>query len=147
VDKLSYKVNVFFHRFLLAQLHLDSLQGKSSPKAIRIALKQLASGTDAYHLAYHDAMLRIESQIEDRVELAKRVLAWITCAMRPLSTLELQHDLAVEESEHHLDEGNLSEIQDMVSACGGLPTVDEENAVIRLVHYTAQDYFRRTQNH
>src|SRR4051812_2859517 len=32
----------------------------------------------------------------------------------------------------------------MVSVCAGLVTVDEESKIIRLVHYTTQEYFERT---
>jgi hypothetical protein len=35
-------------RFLLAQLHLDSLIGKRSPKAIKAALGKLPKGLEAY---------------------------------------------------------------------------------------------------
>ena len=35
----------------------------------------------------------------------------------------------------------------MVSVCAGLVTVDEESGIIRLVHYTTQEYFERTQKH
>ena len=44
-----------------------------------------------------------------------------------------------------LDEENLPEIEDMVSVCAGLVTIDEESNIIRLVHYTTQEYFERTQ--
>lgn len=43
--------------FLLAQLHLDSLVGKRSPKAVRAALNKLPSGSNAYDHAYKDAMI------------------------------------------------------------------------------------------
>jgi hypothetical protein len=66
---------------------------------------------------------------------------WITCAKRSLTTAELQHALAVEIGEPKLDEDNLLEIEDMVSMCAGLVTVDEESKIIRLVHYTTQEYF------
>jgi ankyrin repeat protein len=33
----------------------------------------------------------------------------------------------------------------MVSVCAGLVTVDEESNIIRLVHYTTQEYFERTR--
>jgi ankyrin repeat protein len=33
----------------------------------------------------------------------------------------------------------------MVSSCVGLVTVDEKSSIIRLVHYTAQEYLERTQ--
>ena len=46
-------------RFLLAQLHLNSLKGKISHKAVKTALAKLATGTEAYDHAYRDAMKRI----------------------------------------------------------------------------------------
>ncbi|RDH31146.1 ankyrin repeat-containing domain protein [Aspergillus welwitschiae] len=48
--------------FLLAQLHLDSLEGKLSVTAIQRALKQLPSGTDAYNIAYEETMERINGK-------------------------------------------------------------------------------------
>jgi hypothetical protein len=133
-------------RFLLAKLHFDSLIGKRSPKAVRAALKNLATGSGAYDSAYHDAMERIQGQIGDQEELAKQVLSWITCAKRPLTTLELRHALAVEQDEPALDKSNLPETEDIVSVCAGLVTVDEESGVIRLVHYTTQEFFKRTHS-
>ena len=53
--------------------------------------------------------------------------------------------LQLEVGESELDEENLPEIEDMVSVCAGLVTVDEESEIIRLVHYTTQEYFERTQ--
>ncbi|KFY29750.1 hypothetical protein V493_02257 [Pseudogymnoascus sp. VKM F-4281 (FW-2241)] len=131
--------------FLLAQLHLDSLIGKRSPKAVRTALKSLPSGSNAYDDAYKDAMARIEGQLLDQKDLARQVLSWITGAKRPLTTSELQHALAIELDESSLDEDNLPQIEDMVSVCAGLVTVDEESDIIRLVHYTTQEYFERTR--
>ena len=52
-------------RFLLAQLHLGSLTGKRSPKAIKTALRKLPAGSEAYDYAYKEAMERIEGQIAD----------------------------------------------------------------------------------
>jgi hypothetical protein len=92
-------------------------------------------------------MERIEGQVDDQERLAKQVLSWITCAMRPLTTAGLQDALAVEPGDTELGEDNLVEVDDMVSACAGLVTVDQESKIIRLVHYTTQEYFERTQNH
>ncbi|CZR52360.1 related to 2-5A-dependent ribonuclease [Phialocephala subalpina] len=131
--------------FLLAQLYLDSLIGKRSAKAIRTAIAKLPTGTNVYDCAYNDAMDRIEGQLQDQKELAKQVLSWITCAKRPLTILELQHALAIEASDSKLDEENLSQIEDIVSVCAGLVTIDEESGIVRLVHYTTQEYFERTQ--
>ncbi|KAH8586341.1 ankyrin repeat protein, partial [Bisporella sp. PMI_857] len=132
--------------FLLAQLHLNSLKGKRSPKAVRTALSKLVTGSEAYDHAYEEAMERIEGQLSDEEELGKQVLYWIICAKRPLTTAELQHALAVEPEETQLDLENLSQVGDMIAACAGLVTVDEESKIIRLVHYTTQEYFKRTQH-
>jgi hypothetical protein len=126
-------------RFLLAQLYLESLSGKRAPKAVRAALKNLATGSGAYDYAYEDAMERINGQVKDQEDLARQVLSWITCAQRPLATTELQHALGVEVGEPRLDKDNLPEIEDIVSACAGLVTTDEESGIIRLVHYTTQE--------
>jgi hypothetical protein len=121
------------------------LTGKRAPKAIRAALKNLATGSGAYNYVYKEAMERINSQVKDQEELAKQVLLWIICAKRPLTTAELQHALAVETSESQLDKDNLSEVEDIVSVCAGLVTIDEESDIIRLVHYTTQEYFEQTK--
>jgi hypothetical protein len=90
-------------------------------------------------------MERIEGQLSDQEELAKEALSWITCAKRLLTTLELQHALAVKVGQEEFDEGNKPDIEDIISVCAGLVTVDEESGIIRLVHYTTQEYFERTQ--
>ncbi|KAI9781882.1 MAG: hypothetical protein M1839_005676 [Geoglossum umbratile] len=139
--------------FLLAQIYLSSLDDKCTPKAIRNALKDFQkqsprSGEDKkvqiLDHAYKQAMERINRQKLGLKDLAKRVLSWITCTKRPLNTAELQHALAVEVGERELDKENFAQIKDMVSVCAGLITVDKESSIIRLVHYTMQEYFERT---
>lgn len=90
-------------------------------------------------------MDRINGQVKDQEELAKQVLSWITCAKRLLTIWELQHALAVEPGLPELDEENLPQIEDIVSVCAGLVAIDKESDIIRLVHYTTQEYFERTQ--
>ncbi|KAL6354415.1 hypothetical protein LRP88_11746 [Fusarium phalaenopsidis] len=140
--------------FLLAQIFLDSLDDKLTPKAIRSSLKNLrkqiqgpgeAGQAQALDYAYEQAMERINSQKPGLRDIAFQVLAWITCAKRPLTQLELQHALAVELGTIKFDEENLPDIQGMVSACCGLVTIENESSIIRLVHYTTQEYFERTQ--
>ncbi|PVH67388.1 ankyrin [Cadophora sp. DSE1049] len=115
-----------------------------SPGSIRTAMKKFPSGSEAYDYAYKDAMERIAGKLSDE-ELAKQFLSWITCAKRPLTTSELEHALAVEPEESQLGKENLCRVEDMVSVCAGLVTVDEESNIIRLVHYPTQEYFKRTQ--
>ncbi|KAI9371738.1 nucleoside phosphorylase domain-containing protein [Aspergillus egyptiacus] len=130
--------------FLLAHLHLGSLSGKRSPKAIKTAISKLPSGSDAYDCAYQDAMTRIEGHVDEQALLAKQALAWIVCAKRHLRAEELQHALAVEIGESEFEPDNMPDIHDVISLCAGLVTTDRQSGVIRLVHYTTQEYFERT---
>lgn len=91
-------------------------------------------------------MDRINAQAPDLKTLAKQALSWITNAIRPLTTTELRHALGVEVGEPKFDEQNLSDIEDIQSACAGLVIVDNESDIIRLVHCTTQQYFEQTQS-
>jgi hypothetical protein len=73
---------------------------------------------------------------------------------RNVNCLELQHLPAGGELAAIINTQNLNtvdprkivpQIEDMVSVYAGLVTVDEESNIIRLVHYTTQEYFERTQ--
>ncbi|RDW65706.1 ankyrin repeat domain-containing protein [Aspergillus mulundensis] len=141
-EDLQQEVISAIAAFLLARLHIDSIQGKRSVKQVRESLKTLPSGLDA---AYEDAWSRIENQLPDEVQTAKEVLSWISCATRPLTTRELQHGLAIEDNQPYLDEDNIPEIEDLIAVCGGLVIVDQQELVVKLVHYTTQEYFERNQ--
>ena len=136
-----------FPRFLLAQLHLDSLEDKLTPKAIKTALSNLPKGSRALDVAYDEVIQRINHQKQGFRELADQVLIWIIFALRPLTVLELQHALAVEQNDTELDEDNLPNAKEMIAFCAGLVVVDEESQIIRLVHYTTQEYFERVWEH
>lgn len=142
-----------FPRFLLAQIYLDSLNGKGAKRSIRHALewfqKQKSESDEKEKLevldrAYGDAMERINGQNRGSKKIALDILSWITFAKRPLTVLELQHALAVEVGQSALDEENILSTKFMLSTCAGLVTVDEKSEIIRLVHYTTQEYFQRT---
>jgi len=94
--------------------------------------------------AYVQAMERIEAQAPEHRDLARQVLLWITCAKRRLTSSELQHAIAIEVNNDELDRENITDIELLVSVCTGLVIVDEESDIVRLVHYTTQEYFGRT---
>ncbi|KGO76098.1 hypothetical protein PITC_006410 [Penicillium italicum] len=133
-------------RFLLAQLHFDSIKKKMTLKQVKNSLSGIRTGVEAYTHAYDDAMDRIKQQGVDASKLAMDVLQWITGAKRQLRTQELQHALAVEHGKPELDEEDIPLVKDMASVCAGLVTIDEESGIIRLVHFTTQDYFEKKQN-
>jgi ankyrin repeat protein len=112
---------------------------------IEDALETLPKGEYAYRQAYDEAMeKRIKGQKPRFANLALRTLSWITFSKRPLKTSELQHALAVTDGASTLDQRNLTHIDLITSVCAGLVTIDEESNIIRLVHYTTQEYFDQT---
>ncbi|KAH7159331.1 hypothetical protein DER46DRAFT_382893 [Fusarium sp. MPI-SDFR-AT-0072] len=140
--------------FLLAHIYLQFLQDKVTENDVRSALKGIqkqkqASGGNKYKLlssAYDQAMQRINRQEMGLRELAIRVLSWITCARRQLTTIELQHALATKKGNRILDTRDLVPIEDIVSVCAGLVTLDKESDIIRLAHYTTQHYLHDKRN-
>ncbi|KAN0068811.1 hypothetical protein V8E54_012980 [Elaphomyces granulatus] len=131
-----------FSRFLLAQLYINSLTDKVTEKQIDTALDNMKMGKEGLDKAYDDTVNRIENQQQGIRELAKNMLFWIVFAKRPLTTEELRHALAVEPGTRSLDMRNLCPVEDMVSSCTGLVTVNRESNTIGLVHYTTQEYFQ-----
>ena len=119
---------------------MDSLAKKLNRRDVREALKNLPIDLDN---TYDEAIWRIESQNKEEVNLAKKVLCWISYAFRPLTVTEIQHGLAVKPGDVALDEEALPDKDDLVSLCAGLVTIDWESNIIRLLHYTTQEYFER----
>ncbi len=137
--------NLSSSRFLLAKLHLDTLDDKITVRDIRMTLDTLPKGLKQLAAAYDETVARIERQDAGRVALAKRVFCWITHARRPLTAAQLQEALAVTPGDAELDRDNLVIIDEMVAVCAGLVTVDVESDVVRLIHYTTDDYFRNNR--
>ena len=123
---------------------MNTLIGLPTRGDVKQALRHLAKGADGLDETYRLAMKRVEGQGHGYHQLAKKILAWIVLAKRSLSTLELQLALAIRPRLMKLDEDYLPAIRIIRSVCAGLVTVDEGSGVIRLVHYTTQEYFQRT---
>ncbi|KAJ7432121.1 ankyrin repeat-containing domain protein [Mycena galericulata] len=139
-DEIHSKINSHaegMHVFLLAKLHIDYLKTKLNVKAIRRALQDLPKGLND---TYNETMGRINDQSEDARHLAKLALMWVANVKRPLSVVELQAALAIEPESKILDADNVTDITTIISICAGLIAVDEAASVVRLIHYTTQDY-------
>ncbi|RFU81377.1 ankyrin repeat [Trichoderma arundinaceum] len=89
-----------------------------------------------------DIKIGITKAVDGMFLLAKLYIDLLACKT---TRKGLQHAIAVEKGDLELNTENISEIEDMVSVCAGLVIVDEESDVVRLVHYTTQEYFERTQ--
>ncbi|KAK2792389.1 hypothetical protein FQN52_003324 [Onygenales sp. PD_12] len=131
--------------FLLAQLYLNLLIDKRTARAVRRTLQSLPKGSELFDQVCEESMGRIKEQKEGFRHIAERVLSWIVCARRPITTLELQEALAVEIDDLTLDDDNFEDIDEVISTCAGLVAVEKGTNVIRYAHYTIEQYFKRTQ--
>ncbi|KXX77379.1 Ankyrin repeat and SAM domain-containing protein 3 [Madurella mycetomatis] len=117
---------------------MDFVARKNNRRDIRRSLGNLPRQLSD---VYEAALRRIANQNQEDTDLAERLLSWIVCARRPLTRVEVQHALAVEQADKRLDEEGIPDDQILIAACAGLVTVDRESSIIRPVHYTAQKYF------
>lgn len=134
---------IAIRRFLLARLHLESLADKTTIKAVKRALKELPRGEGALNHAYEETLRRIEGQGPSFASLARNTLMWLVCAKRELTIQELRYALAIEEDSSELDEENLEDADEIISASKGLVTLDRKTEVVRLVHYTTWEFLER----
>jgi hypothetical protein len=98
------------------------LGSKSKRRAIVAALNDLHPDLDS---AYDDALKRIKGEEK---QLAYRVLSWVTLAIRPITPIELQYAVAIEEGMTAIHGDDLDDQLFLTSICAGLVVV-ERNTV------------------
>ena len=89
---------------------------------------------------YGTTLERIKAQEGERSRLGMTALMWICHAERPLQVDELCHALAVEIGSTNLNVENVPSVGTLLGCCQGLFTVDKEASIVRLVHFTLQEY-------
>ena len=130
-------------RFLLAVLHIESLASQLNKAQVRNALQKLPKGLDD---TYREALQRIARQGQPSVEMAHKILSLISYAYRPLTIKELQCALAVTPGLPTFDEDAMTPESKLVSVCAGLVAIDPQSSIIRLVHYTTQEFFEKIRD-
>ncbi|CAH0038071.1 unnamed protein product [Clonostachys solani] len=137
--------------FLLAQIYISLLDDKMTPNEVRSSLelfKRQRKGRDdtekveLLYFAYGQAMERINRRLKGHKSLALNVLIWVTYAKTQLTALEVQHALATKPGKPELDLGDIPQVVDMISVCVGLVAFDKASGVVRLVHYTTQEFLK-----
>jgi len=89
---------------------------------------------------YSVTIERIKAQDGDKSRLGMAALMWISHAERPLQAHELCYALAVELGSTDFNPDNVPSISTLVGCCQGLITVDKEASIVRLIHFTLQEY-------
>ena len=129
-------------RFLLAALQIHTILSETCVGDMEQALEAMPRGLDD---ALGETLQRIQAQPEKRKQLGMNTLMWIFFSKRPLKVAELSEALAINPKKCVLDQKFRQSEKMMVSCCLGLVTVDKKSSVIRLVHYSVQEFFRENQ--
>ena len=92
--------------------------------------------------AYGATLDRIKGQGGEKARLGMAALMWISYAERPLKPDELSHALAVEIESPNFNSDNILSIWTLLACCQGLVVIDKEASIVRLIHFTLQEYLR-----
>ena len=109
----------------------------------RLGLMTSGLGLDG---AYDATLDRIKGQGKGKAALGMAALMWISRSERPMHIGELCEALAIEIDSRDMDSENTPSKKTLLASCLGLVTVDE-SSIVRLVHFTLQEYFNRHSEH
>ncbi|KAL9612899.1 MAG: hypothetical protein Q9167_002532 [Letrouitia subvulpina] len=126
--------------FLLAALQIKNILNEPTIGEMEEALQLMPCGLDD---AFEETMRRIQNQPDGRKRLGMNTLMWISHARGPLLVKELSEALAIRTGTASLNPRYQPLQKLMVECSHGLVIVDEESSVIRLVHYSVQEYFHK----
>ncbi|KAH0608836.1 uncharacterized protein H6S33_001064 [Morchella sextelata] len=144
ISKLTKAANGMF---LLVHFHIDLICQQTTPRKLMAELERLTldgSRPESNPLdpTYNRAIESIRSQPAN-FELAKSVFTWLVKAQRTLSLDELQIAVSMEPGIRELEEADLPNKKTLLDACAGLVIIDEKSGIVRLAHYTVQEYLLR----
>ncbi|KAF4624343.1 hypothetical protein G7Y89_g13827 [Cudoniella acicularis] len=126
--------------FLLPSMQINAILGQTNRGQVIEALKVLPTGL-AENIGF--TVERIKSQHPQsraQATLAMKVLLWLSHAKRPLKVSELRHAIAIKPEEMRMED--LTDPYFFVHCCFGLAVIDKETSIIRLVHFSVNEYLQ-----
>lgn len=94
---------------------------------------------------FAETIQRIQKQPDGQDITGMNTLMWIVHARRPLLVTELSEALAIKSGSTSLKTRYCPSQKRMVDCCFGLVAVDEKSSIIRLVHFSVQEYLLKNQ--
>ncbi|KNG86035.1 putative ankyrin repeat domain protein [Aspergillus nomiae NRRL 13137] len=123
--------------FLLPVLQVHAILQATTIRRREEALKTLPSDLGD---AFAGTMMRIEEQPCAQSEQARKILAWVYLAERPVAIDELLCSLAIEDNDTAFNLRGIPVRSTLINCCHGLVLIDQETSTVRLVHYSFQEY-------
>ena len=102
---------------------MDYLAKRWTKSDFRQAVSRVPNTLDR---VYDEAIERIDQQDKEEVELAHKILMWISHSFRPLKVLELRYALAMVPGIQELNEEALPYEDDLVAVCAGLVYIEKK---------------------
>ena len=119
---------------------MDSLAQEDNIRDLKESLKSLPKDLDK---TYDDAFERIKQQDSRKLDRADQILRLISCAKRPLKLEEIRQALSIRRGDTFLDPEAFPKTDSLISTCCGLVIVEDSSQIVRFVHYTTEEYFKR----
>jgi Ankyrin repeats (3 copies) len=123
-------------------LQIDDLCRQRCDADIRRSIATLPKGLPE---TYQRILCRIIQN--DQAEIVNKTFRWIAAVKRPLLIEELREAIAIQPGDKFLERDRLvNDISGLMSWCGNLVTLDEEDLLIQFAHYTVKE-FLLSENH
>ena len=136
---LSCALTDIVSRFLLVFLSIEMILEETTIYQRRQKLRAVQNGLDLGSV-YEATLGRIKAQGGGKARLGMGVLMWISHSRRPLQVDELRHALAIQIGSSDLSSDNIPAISTLLGCCQGLVIVDKSASIVRLIHFTLQEY-------
>jgi hypothetical protein len=135
--------SVFGCRFLLLHLQVMEIVSHTTKLDIRRALTEIPKTLDE---AYEATIYRMRRLPTPRANLGIKVLELLLFSRRELSAGELREALAIRHGDRFLNADAIPSDSIILKSCLGLLTPgDWEGSPPKLVHYTLEEYFKRSK--
>jgi ankyrin repeat protein len=106
---------------------------------------KLESMPGSLHEVYAQKMDNINSLPDQESRMAKKALAWVLLAQRPLDAEELPTALAIRTSATEVHPDDIPDIIQITALCNGLLVYSEERSTWLLAHHSAGMFLRNTR--
>jgi ankyrin repeat protein len=126
----------------LVEPFLSSLRTERTVGNINDALRGLRESPDKIATVYERTLRRLNDHPPKDQEMARRILAWVLLAKRPLGCREFQHALSVRIGEDFDKDYLAGNLEEAVALCAGLVVINKESDTVQLMHHTARSYFK-----
>jgi hypothetical protein len=125
-----------FIRFLWVTLQINTLCRQISDANIRASLASLPSGLPE---TYQQILRRIKT--ESTADTVYKIFQWVAVSSRPMHLEELREAIAIDPGDLSFPRDRLvNQFDRLVSWCGDLVTLDEDELVVQFAHHSIKDF-------